>query len=235
MSSNILSIILILLIIGIIVYFYYNYKNKSISRQVPKINPTISKKNKKIKKRVRFNTKPQIQHQTNNSIDVDSICYPSESCNESDMDKSETVICPSNLDRQDDLWDAQFGLPLVDEKSKRKSINKIKHEHDKYGKSLGKFNSYQMDKNTIIKTDTTIDPFKSENRHLLQGKSIGDIYDKQVSGPKAPPKKILRRSSSSVIYENESDMNGGVLNGTTLHGYDGSAGGFQSANFENEF
>lgn len=237
MSDNILSIILILLIIGIIVYFYYNYKDKKIDQKVTKINsPSKQPKNKKLhKKRVRFNISPKLKSDSIdvNSIDVDSICYSNDSGSHSNS--SEAKICPSNLDNQDSIWDAQFGLPLVDEKSKKKSVDKMKREHEKYGKSLGKFHSYQMDKNTLIKTDTTIDPFKPQNRHLLAGKSIKDIYDNQVSGPKAKPKKILGRSTSSVIYENESEMNGGNINGSSLHGYDTNVDGFKMAEFDNEF
>ena len=147
----------------------------------------------------------------------------------------ENTVCPRNVEHPDGSWDAQFGLPLINTNSKKKIAQQIKKEHDEYNKSLGKFNKYQMDKKSLIKTDITIDPFKSENKRHFKGKAIRDIYDEQVAGPKATPKKIIRRCGSSIIYDNESEMNGGMLSGTSMHGYNGSKYGFKSANFGNEF
>ena len=146
-------------------------------------------------------------------------------------------IYPSNLDQTDPeaLWDATFGLPLMSKEEKKKFASKLQNDHRDYTNSLSKFAKYQTDDSTLIKTDITINPFKESNSKCLSGKAIKDIYDEQVAGPKAIPKRIQGKTATSIIYEDEMEMNGGQIKGTNLYGFDGTNDGYKLANFGNEF
>jgi hypothetical protein len=135
-----------------------------------------------------------------------------------------------------ELWDTNFGLPLMNKDEKKKFISKMQKNHQDYQKSLGKFSQYQMDNDTVIKTDTTINPFKSDERgNSLKGRTVKEIYDQQVRAPKAKSKKIKQRSDSEIEYENEVEMNGGKIKGTDMCGFDSTLNDFHSAAFGNEF
>ena len=146
---------------------------------------------------------------------------------------------PSNLEdpiEPEALWDASFGLPLMDEKEKKIFAAKMHQEHKDYTKSLSKFSKYQTDNSTLIKTDITIDPFKPKpEAKSLNGRAIKDIYDEQVSGPKAIPKRIIGKTDNAIIYDSETEMNGGYIKGTNLYGFDGICSGYTKAIFGNDF
>ncbi|XWV24829.1 hypothetical protein QJ856_gp0954 [Tupanvirus deep ocean] len=189
-----------------------------------------------------------------NKIDVDSI-FSSGLSSDSNQEEIDLVddnsvssvssspmamqtICPSNLDQTDPeaMWDASFGLPLMTKEDKKKFITKMQKNHKDFQKSLGQFTQYQMDDSTIIKNDTTIDPFKSDHRSKsLKGRTVKEIYDEQVAGPKAKPKRIKAQTSTTTIYEDETEINGGKIKGTNLHAFDGINDGFKTAAFGNEF
>ncbi|XWV26076.1 hypothetical protein QJ857_gp1004 [Tupanvirus soda lake] len=193
--------------------------------------------------------------QNRNKIDVDSIFssgLSSDSNQEIDLVDDNSVssvssvrspspmqtICPSNLDQSDPeaMWDASFGLPLMTKEDKKKFISKMQKNHKDFQKSLGQFTQYQMDDSTIIKNDTTIDPFKPDHRSKsLKGRTVKEIYDEQVAGPKAKPKRIKTQTATTTIYEDETEINGGKIKGTNLHAFDGINDGFKTAAFGNEF
>lgn len=262
MSNNILIIIAILLVICVIIYFYFNSTNNSCradnqskthideyqslesnSKYRSKFGP---KSKSKSKKRVRFNkgiklftySKPSSVSSTSSiSILSDSIYSdrspkPIESVNPIENNE----ILPSNLDssNDDETWDSGFGVPLATDVQKQLHANELINDHKKYSKSLGKFNQYLTDNSTIIKTDITIDPFKPEEKSKTLDKTIREIYDEQVAGPKAIPKKIKKITKNSIVYEDDSEMTGGNVMGTNLVGFDGGSG-YQSADFGNGF
>jgi len=152
---------------------------------------------------------------------------------------SKTKVIPSNVDQTDpnDTWDSSFGLPLMSADEKRDYFNRMQQNHKKLEKSLGEFTEYLTDRSTVIKTDTSIDPFKPcHHSPSLQDQTIKDIYDSQVSTYKAKPKKILKATKSETVYQHESELNGGKINGTKgLHGFDGIGDTFKAASFGNEF
>jgi hypothetical protein len=148
------------------------------------------------------------------------------------------VVVPSNLENDDPdaAWDANFGLPLMDSNEKKKFIAKMFRSHKDYQKSLGDFIKYQTDDSTKIRTDITIDPFKPEhNSNKLKGKTVKEIYDEQVAGPTVIPKRIKGRTASTIIYDDESENNGGRIKGTNLIGFDGLGESYRAAAFGNEF
>ena len=152
--------------------------------------------------------------------------------------KKITNIFPSNFDHTDPeaMWDASFGLSLVNKDEKQIFTDKIKKNHKEYDESLGQFIQYQMDNSSLIKTDITIDPFKPEHKsNRLKGQTIKEIYDQQVAGPKAKPKRIKAKTSNNIIYEDESELNGGTLNGTNLCAFDNTNDIYKMAEFGNEF
>lgn len=145
----------------------------------------------------------------------------------------------SNLDQSSpgDRWDANFGVPLYTQAEQKKFVEKMQRNMENYAKSLGEMVQYQTDKNTIIQTDTTIDPFKPPvtQRGVYQGRTVKEIYDEQVAGPRAIPKRIKQKTPTTLVYEDESEMNGGIIKGSKLHGFDGIKDGFQSAAFGDGF
>ncbi|ANB50704.1 hypothetical protein [Powai lake megavirus] len=182
-----------------------------------------------------------------NKIDVDivlsQISSDSVMSNESSIsnrsphdDCINNKVVPSNLpfENAEDLWHSSFGKPLLSQNEKNKFSEKIKQDHQEYEKCLGQFSKYQMDNNTIIKTDVTIDPFKKSDENKLKNIAVKDIYDSQVAGPRIKSKNIKTTNNHSTIYEDESEMNGGYIKGTQLHGFDGTSN-FKSAAFDSEF
>uniref|UniRef100_A0A6G6ABM8 Uncharacterized protein n=1 Tax=Borely moumouvirus TaxID=2712067 RepID=A0A6G6ABM8_9VIRU len=178
-----------------------------------------------------------------NEINVDSILSQvssdcsviSNSIDSESISNEDNNVVPSNLpDDAENIWHSNFGKPLLTQQEKNKFTHKIQKDHKNYEKCLGQFVKYQMDDSTVIKTDITIDPFKKPNDPNLKNMTIKDIYDKQVSGPKAKPKNIKNTVGNTVTYDDESELNGGFIKGTNLQGFDG-ASDFKSAAFDNEF
>ena len=147
-------------------------------------------------------------------------------------------IIPSNLDlaTMGDTWDASFGLPLMSQKEQGDYFARMMDNYKKYDKAVGEFYEYQTDQKAILKTDTTIDPFKPSTRSAcLNGKAVADIYDEQVAGPQAIPKEIRKVTASETFYADESAMNGGRIRGSDLFGINGHGDNFESAAFGNGF
>lgn len=156
------------------------------------------------------------------------------------MVPSDTII-ESNLDLSTvgDTWDASFGMPLMSQKEQADYFAKMMNNFSKYKEAVGEFYEYVTDQKAVLKTDTTIDPFQPsktpEKYKSLKGKTVGEIYDEQVSGPHAKSKEIRKVTKTETFYEDESDMNGGIIPGTKLFGFDGSSSNKMPASFGNGF
>lgn len=226
--------------------FSENYKTKPILKQKNKSTPRKSTKKVKFNDNLEYIEYIAQKHNLNKKMEIDL------DSDDDDVDvagmpepaqyeptSSKTKIIPSNVDQTDptDTWDSSFGLPLMSAAEKRDYFYKMQENHKKLEKSMGEFTDYQMDRSTVIKTDTSIDPFKpSHHRSSLQDQTIKDIYDSKVSTYKAKPKKILKKTKSETVYQHESELNGGNINGTKgLHGFDGIGDSFKAASFGNEF
>jgi hypothetical protein len=155
------------------------------------------------------------------------------------VSKSKIQACNTDQTNPDDSWDSNFGLPLMNTGEKNKYFTQMKKNHDKLVKSLSEFTDYQMDSSTIIKTDTTINQFDPFNPNKpskkLKGKKVSEIYDEQVEGPKFKSKKIIKKTPAQIFYDKESELNGGELTGSSLHGYNGVGDEHQGADFGNGF
>jgi len=258
MANNIVFIIVILIIVGIIVYFYFNYRN----RHNPSDNTISFATNKNNSKRVRFdrnaklhNNKrallslsPNMMEESDGELSAgdlsantslgSSTSY-SEKSSISQSEKSEISSLENshwaahNEIEPEKTWDCNFGLPLMSKEQKQKFVSKMQKNYKNYQKSLGQFSAYQTDNKTLIHSETKIDPFS--NQQKLIGRPIKDIYDEQVSGPKAIPKKIKHRTESMVVYADENEMNGGNIKGTKLRGYDSTSSKYKSASFGDDF
>ena len=135
-----------------------------------------------------------------------------------------------------DSWDSSFGLPLMSKQEQTDYVARMINNHKKFNGSISEFFEYVTDQGAILKTDITINPFSQANgAKKLRGKTVGEIYDEQVSGPQAVPKKIKRVGSSETYYENESALNGGEFPGTHLRAFDSHAPSCRPASFGNEF
>lgn len=182
--------------------------------------------------------RPITNDNLNDESDAPDICDISDVEDDSaDVVLTNSNILPSNLELDpEETWDASFGLPLMSKEEKKNYFARMQKNHKKYEKSMGEFGQYQMDRSTVIQTDTTINPFKPDHRSdTLKGRRIKDIYDEQVSGPKAKPKKVLKKNKNMTVYENESEMNGGIIEGTNMYGFDGICDDYKTAAFGNEF
>ena len=152
--NNIFVFIIIIIIIIIFLYFY--------GRTHQKYHPDNNKK-----KKVRFNHKVKYNtYQKNNSQDSDLI----------DVDQ---IVSDMSEGTDEKKWFSTFGKPLITPDDKDYYAKKIKKSYHNYQKSISDFTQHLTDDNTIIKTDTTIDLFKPDNKKY-QGKSIKEIYDQQV-------------------------------------------------------
>jgi hypothetical protein len=213
----------------------YNFYNRSASNRSASLSPAqiyvddIMSEDGGLSSYEKYNS-PKCKRSPKTFVEIDL---------DDDVVALDTNVMPSNLDQTnpEETWDASFGLPLMSNNEKKDYFDKMQKNHKRYEKSLSEFTKYQTDSSTIIKTETTIDPFKPDHRsESLKGRAIKDIYDEQVAGPKAKPKRVKRRSSSRVIYEDESELNGGAIPGTNnLHGYDGVNETQKTAAFGNEF
>lgn len=132
-------------------------------------------------------------------------------------------------------WNDNFGSVLASDYEKSAINKKIKKEHDMYFKSMGMFSDYLSNNDNITEV-RKIDPFDPKNQDELSGLTIGEIYDNQVSSNFiAKPKKIKHIDSSMTIYEDESVINGGMMEGSNIKGYDNINNIHESANFSNGF
>lgn len=129
-----------------------------------------------------------------------------------------------------------YSQPLVNENTKKEYYAKLQKNYKDYEKSIGEFVKYQTDDSLIIKTDTYINPFKPESRsNDYKGKAIKDIYDSMVAGPRAKPKKIKKITTNEVLYEDESELNSGRLQGCGIRSYDNMPNAYQQATFNHDF
>lgn len=209
-----------------------NRKKVRFDDKINVFSPNKNKSNTKSKYGSKYNS--------NKPIDVDSIMGKEIDLDEvlSDNKQFTSKVMPANLDITDpeQSWYNNFGSPLIGADEKKKFYAKMQKNYKNYEKAMGEFTKYQTDNSTIIKTDVTIDPFKPENRNnKLKGKAIKDIYDEQVAGPKAKPKKIKHQTDTNVIYDNESELNGGLISGSNLCAFDNISDDYKAAAFGNEF
>lgn len=220
MLNNVFVIILIILIAGIIVYFYYQHTNnihKSSDNYENKNNIKIKKK-----KNVRFNNNVKYIDEKNNlekfrrNNNKNKVKkYP---FNQNITNKTNDLPNWQDINGFNDaetIWDSSFGQPLIKESEKKKFAEKIKRNHKKFEKALGCFTEYQTDNNVIVKTDITIDPFKSKGRY------IKDIYDDSI-------KQLIPKSkrSSNMIEPNDPMAHDESIMGNSY---------YKSASFGDEF
>lgn len=244
------NIIILLLLIGIaflVLYIYYDNIDST------KVKKSTQKKINKLPspRKVHFNDYVEERYYVNDQPDsdsmpalepVDNIGANNNILVEIDDDLGTyggDKLNSNNFDpdtKNTDTWDSSFGLPLMNPDEKKRFFEKMQQNHKKFGQSMDEFTAYKTDRSTIIKTETTIDPFKPDHRsEFLQGKPISDIYDSQVSTIKAKPKNVKKKTSNQIIYEEESELNGGHINGTSLYGFDGVVDDYKTAAFGNEF
>lgn len=207
---------------------------------------------KKVKKKVTFDDNVKYHYYDLNEpirdkIDIDLVLNQKnithgvlKEVNVSDIPEKNqnNIVRPINLEQEnaDDAWDANFGLSLITKKESRCHFDKMQKSNRKYEQSMSEFTEYQVDRSSVVEPEFKIDPFKPSTKSgNLKNQKIKDIYDMQVAVPKAAPKKIKKVTSDLVIYENDSDNNGGPIQGTNLHGFDSHSSIFGNATFGNEF
>lgn len=108
--------------------------------------------------------------------------------------------------------------------------SELKRQNKEYQKSLIKYKKFQ-DNDKLLKCSPKIDLKSSK----LLGKSIGEIYDDLVTGPEAKPKKIVKQKGSFIVYDDESENNGGYIKGTNIRAFDDKFLEKKTCKFTNEF
>lgn len=231
MSNNIILLLFLLVVLAIIVYFCYtNMRNQG----VPKGENGLFNKKVRFDNHVRYiNSGPHVRTDSEPRSNSDShinseLTGSSQSISLSDSDH---LSIPNSLDKDiEPRWDSAFGAPLMSAAEKKKFTDSIKKDHKQYERSLGKFSQYLMDKSTVI------EPFKPNTKSSkLKGRPIQDIYNEQVAGPKAKPKQIKRKTDTMIVYDDETEMNGGSLGGTDVNAFDENFASHKLAAFGNEF
>lgn len=228
---------------------YYDYKTHSPPGTItnPKnINPISKlnfrsdlKTNPKINLKTKTNPKTKIETKTKTKATIDRVLKENEFSPKINLAGN---IIPSNFDIIDpnQKWDSSFGLPLMEKKEQAAYFAAMMNNYSKFTDTLDRFGQYVTDQSTIIKTETTIDPFKPSTKSCqLDKKTVQEIYDKQVQGPQIVQKKIKSRTLDGIIYDNESELNGGKMSGTDVVGASGIGKNFgdtwESASFGNGF
>ena len=254
-GNDVFATILILIIIALAAYFLYKYLRNDlpINHENQNTKETFNKTgiDKDKPKHVRFNRKVDYKYISPTRSDIknavhnklvqehftrDRDYYPDPQCPDGN--------CPSPIDATptcydlptSESWDSSFGLPLMEPEEKRVFFAKMQQNWTKYNDSIRDFDKFQNNRDNVEEPKTTIDPFVTDHRSKqLIGKSIKEIYDEQVAGPTAKPMKVLNKTKTNVYYEDEPEMNGGTIRGTSLIGYDGLNGGYESSSFGNGF
>lgn len=133
-------------------------------------------------------------------------------------------------------WDSAFGVPLIKNSDKKMFAKKMQKKYRNYEKSLGDFAAYQLDNDSMIKGEFAIDPFDTTDKFTkLTGRSVKDVYDEQVAGPKFKKKTVKYVTDSCVYYEDEDELTGGPLKGTNLSAYNNDGNTYGQAQFNDEF
>uniref|UniRef100_A0A6C0LQR0 Uncharacterized protein n=1 Tax=viral metagenome TaxID=1070528 RepID=A0A6C0LQR0_9ZZZZ len=260
-SKNIILIVIVFLTVGITSYIYFNYKNNN-NEKCHTYKVSMRNKNphkQKDKKCVRFDDMityhiPEHVSPRKSSKCQSPIGHIRDQCPDSPIninsilsEKMDSINTSDDLSPNvksnnisaiqiEDRWDASFGLPLMNKDEKKDYFDKMQKNFVQYSTAISDYNNYQTDRNTVIKTDTTIDPFKPDIRsNTLKGKTVKEIYDSVVSAPIAKPKIISKRTNAGIIYKEESELNGGKLIGTNLIGFDGTYDQYDTAAFGNGF
>jgi len=118
-------------------------------------------------------------------------------------------------------WADSYASKVINQDDQNKYMNKIKRSHESYGKSMCQFYKYQTNREVKMIKDPVASIFESNpNDPRLKGLKIKEIYDKQIPHFEDPQKKVESIMPGYVNYSNESDMNGALLNGSSIHGYD---------------
>lgn len=222
--KNIIILLIILLIIILILYLYILFKNHN--------NKYLLKK----KKKVRFNNNIQY-HKYPKEIKLD---YHDNIYN--NIDYVEPFV--GNIDEntyynEDDINNIKQKVKYADlslGEINKLRYNNMRKKNKQFQNSLDNFTHFQKDDSKIVEQKSeSIDPFNpSCDSEKLIGMTIQDIYDSQINGPKAIPKNIKKITSSSIIYDNESELNGGFINGSNIYGM-GQDDKYSSAHFTDNF
>lgn len=134
------------------------------------------------------------------------------------------------LDPQDTLAPVSTGFgKLVSDSDRRKYVKRLKNNFVDYEKSLGEFYKHQMDEKSKYQDEFDINQFPDEKQ--MKGRTVNDIYDTQTKRNRRLG--ILKPTKKSI--DNESELNGGPLRGSKMHGYNDDGSGHGTADFGDDF
>lgn len=190
MSNKSLIICSVLIILIIFVAYYIFIDSKHNTTNIP---------NKRRHVRFDENVDYKFFNKNNNPpIDVDDIMekiYNSPD-NQSDTESSSNIFAFNDIATSENDSYNTFDK-IVPDTDKQKYNNKLLKEHNDYCNSYSKYNQYQLDNETIIKNDTTIDFSGKSN----QGRKIKDIYDS------ATTTKYVKKKSELYNPDDHFDKN----------------------------
>jgi hypothetical protein len=157
-----------------------------------------------------------------------------------DIDNDDVIPANDDYGDENDEWDSNFGIPLVEENQKKKFGRQLRKEYDKYYDSFDNFNKKYQDMSDLVEEREKIDPFDESNAKYFEGKTIGEIFDEQNAGPILKNKKVKKVGTNEIIYEDEKKINGGYFykcgkNNVHAYHWDPSKSDYKSSDIHNEF
>lgn len=199
-TRNIIFILIIIVIIGLIVYSYYNR-----CEDIPYNSYSNDNKKVRFNNKIQYNTVSPISSDLNSSITYNQV--PKINVDNIVSTSSE----PESPSPEENQWASNFNSSLIDKKESDAYYKKIMKENCDTLKSMDEYNNFKDKKKYIQKKKTF---------NNLEGQTLKDIYDDQVSNVSAIPKRVKEVKDGEVIYDSESENNGGNVLESNLFAYD---------------
>lgn len=203
-TRNIIFILIIIVIIGLIVYSYYNR-----CEDIPYNSYPIDNKKVRFNNKVQYNTMSPVTSEIGSSIDYKQV----------PKINVDSILSSSSESPAENQWDSNFNSSLIDKGESDAYYEKILKENNIALKSMDKYTNFK-DKKKYMES--------KKKFSQLEGQTIKDIYDDQVSNISAIPKKIKNVRDNEIIYDDESENNGGNVLESNLFAYDKKSNLFEN-------
>lgn len=117
------------------------------------------------------------------------------------------------------FWSDAYDTKMINEENNNKFLKKIKQSHSNYTASYDKYYNYQADMEIVQPENELLNDINERDFTKLKKKKIKDVFDeatKKISPKtKRPIGRVGTDKNSVTVYENESEMNGGPIKGTS--------------------
>ena len=194
---------------------------------------------KSIDKTVKLTQNGSIPMASNETNDLNEENNLNEMYNQTIIDKNTQKQFCDKIKQSHNMYTKSFSTMFQRQTDKdSKQNNGLDPLNDIYNKkNKVKPLSNPLDKNLLNQYDSLLDIYKANpNDKRLVGLKIKDIYDKETENPKALPKKKIMKKNGMIYYKDETEMNGGVLNGSNgMIGYSNDENIFDNIRYNGDF